>query len=234
MFVYHMVRDTESSRRTDGQAGDRDGLSRRGVLVGAAVGFTTGGAFGVGPGAASDVDEAVAAAGEYDTRGSVTRALATGTRELRETLVDEGYLDTADAAVLVEPDLLSVPEYLDADEGMLAVGTVHHGDPTAKLEVKRQLPDHELTVVLYPETGETFAAVETADGTREVVGSAGSDGASTQGHSTCPCAGPGRNCDYYYDSGGQRWCVSVWVYDCECGTQCHSADHSCDSCSDIC
>lgn len=183
--------------------------------------------------AASDPRQA---ATQFDTEGAVRSAVADGTRELRRSLADRGFIETTAASELLAPGLLSISEYLDADEGIVSYGTVHAGEPMAGISITRQFDSYDLKVVLFPETGETYAVVLHDDAAAEIVRpGATSDGPSTQGHYGCGGCLVGSGCDVWYDSGGQRWCIPKTIYECEdCGTVCHDADHSCDSCNDYC
>lgn len=208
---------------------------RRGFLAGTVASLAA--ALGFSVPAAATSDPAVRAAGEYDTEGAVRSAVADGTRELRSTLSEQGYLETAAAAELLEPDLLSIPEYLAADEGIVSYGTVHDGEPTAGISITRQFDRYDLKVVLFPETGETYAVVLHGGTDTEIVrpGATGGDGPSTQGHYGCSGCLVGSACDVWYDSGGQRWCIPKTIYECtDCGTVCHDDDFNCDSCEEYC
>lgn len=206
---------------------------RRGFVASAAAAFA--GLLGLSrPAAASDP---MAAATRYDTEQEAGRALAQGTRELRETLQDRGVLDTPAATELTSVPFRSIPEYLDADEGFVSYGTIHDGTAMAGISVTRQLDDAELKVVLYPDTGETYAVV-TEDGAEmgTVIrpGDSGGDDVSTQGHSGCVNCTLSFLCDRWWD-GGQYWCIPKTIYNCDNCYVCHDDDFSCDtSCSDYC
>lgn len=221
---------------------DQKPSSRRGFLGGAfgTVGAGLASALGLAgtSSATQEREQAVEAARRYSSKGKVHRAITTQTRELRTALSERGFLDSSAADELLEPELLSLGQYLDADEGMVAAGTIHEGTPTARIEITRQFPSYELKVTVYPESGETAATVrsdsEEYPDHQIIRGeSATSDDVSTQ--QDCYCD-PYTTCDTWYDSGGQRWCVCVYHCDPggDCDPICDSCDYSCSSCSNLC
>ena len=208
--------------------------NRRGFLAGALASVATTLGFSVP--AAAGSDPAMEAASRYDRPGAIRSAVAEGTRELRSTLAERGYLATDATAELLEPDLLSIPDYLDADEGIVSYGTVHDGEPTAGIAITRQFDSYDLKVVLFPDLAKTYAVVLHDDAEAEIVRpGATSDGPSTHGHSGCGGCLVGSGCDRWYD-GYQYWCVPKAIYECnDCGTVCHDDDFTCDSsCNDYC
>lgn len=221
---------------------DQKPSSRRGFLGGAfgAVGAGLASAIGLAgtSGATRDREQAVEAARRYSSKEKVHRAIATQTRDLRVALRERGFLDSSAVGELLEPELLSLGAYLDADEGMVVAGTLREGTPTARIEITRQFPSYELKVTVYPESGETAATVRSdseAYPDHQIIRGDGvsSDDVSTQ--QDCHCD-PYTTCDAWYDSGGQRWCVCVYHCDPggDCDPFCDSCDHACSTCSDIC
>ncbi|PSP77723.1 hypothetical protein BRC81_09530 [Halobacteriales archaeon QS_1_68_20] len=208
---------------------------RRGFVASAAA--TVAAVFGLS-GSAVAADDPHAAAARYESEQAATQALVEGTRELRQTLAERGVLDTPAATELTSLPFRSIPEYIDAEEGFVSYGTIHDGTPTAGISVSRRLDDADLKVVLYPDTGETYAVVTEDGAERGTIvrpGDASSDGVSTQDHTDgCLNCTISWICDRWYD-GGQYWCLPKKVYNCDNCYVCHDNDHSCDSsCSDYC
>lgn len=228
----------DPERHVDNGPGSRRGfvgglLGTVGAALASTVGFT-------GASVANEGDsreQAVRAARRYSSKADVRRVVAQQTTDLRTALADEGVLDTAAADELLQQDLLSVGEYLDADEGMVVFGTIHDGTATARIEIARQFSSHELKVTVYPETGETYATVrsDAPDRPDHQVVRAETTSEVTAAQDDCYCD-PYTTCDAWYDSGGQRWCVGVYYCDPggSCDPVCDSADHGCSTCSDIC
>ncbi len=224
-------RDVLAEAAADDGHGNFFAQQRRGFVASAAAAIA--GVFGLSQRAAA-ADDPHAAAARYDTEEAARRALVRGTRELRATLHERGVLDTPAASELTTVPFRSIPDYLDAEEGFVSYGTVHEGTATAGISVARQLDDAELKVVLYPDTGETFAVV-TEDGAEQgTVVRPGDDGVSTQEHPGCENCTLSFLCDRWYD-GGQYWCIPKTIYNCDDCYVCHDDDFSCDtSCSDHC
>ncbi|SIQ89214.1 hypothetical protein SAMN05421858_0714 [Haladaptatus litoreus] len=141
----------ETKRHGETVTDTRRGVLQRAVgVAGAAVVSSLGFSGAASALSGTPEEHAVASVRQYDSKSTVTKTLASGTTELRKTLSRSGYLDTASAAEFTDLERLAVGEYLKAEEGIAVVGTVHDGTPTTKIEVSKQVPDHELKVVLFP------------------------------------------------------------------------------------
>lgn len=127
--------------------------------------------------------EAVREFTDREKREKTVRTHATG---VLESLQRRGHLSEASVAELPIDRLhRTVKSYGEATEGTFVFATVEDDRPKVKLQVKKQLPDHELVLVIEPQVGRSRSILRQSDDEDSVRVVTADDDATTQDDCIC-------------------------------------------------
>lgn len=158
--------------------------SRRKLLEGASVGAMVAvGASGAASAQHTDPGEMAAVEARYDTPGAVRAAVDEHAGRVLDELAARGVLDGGAAAF----DYAAV----GSDGDGARVMSLWTGDAaTAQISLVRETDSHEVTLVVRPELGESYASAKPVDGgggvtVRDDGGDVGTQGCWTESRCTC-------------------------------------------------
>jgi hypothetical protein len=221
---------------SDGQSNvTRRSVLRKSAASATAVGVVGGGAFtsraDAAVTAAPDMDEAAFEAAESRlSESAIHEALETHASDALAEAAGAGVLDTADPGALPLDALHDTPSsWVEATDGATVFAEERDGEPSPKIEVKRQLPDGRLfKLAVRPVEGESQWTV------RERAGPGDDSGSGTSSYHICSGCWNDTNCTWVCVGGTceARWMYCCCDYSCESGDTCDSPV-SCD-CQDIC
>ena len=175
-------------------------------------------------------DERRIAARNYHHSERVRTAIEASAIEVLRKASESGRISSPNVTDLPIENLYdSVRSFARSDSGTMVFGTLRDGEPSVRIEVKKQLPDGQFKLVVVPERDHSFGVYTPDTGVPSFTPNGGKEVVSTSADCDCIACYPNEYCGVSCGPYSCGCLTTYWPTQC-CNDCCYTGD-TCGSCS---